>query len=47
VEKLMLTRQRLLQLMLETSIQKGISLATPITHLDVMSYPQMTQIAAD
>jgi small-conductance mechanosensitive channel len=35
VEKLMLTRQRLLQLMLETSIKKGISLATPISHLDV------------
>ena len=33
VEKLMLTRQRLLQLMLETSIEKGISLSTPFTHL--------------
>ncbi len=32
VEKLMLTRQRLLQLMLETSRQKGISLATPISY---------------
>ena len=32
VEKLMLTRQRLLQLMLETSIEKGISLSTPITY---------------
>ena len=32
VEKLMLTRQRLLQLMLETSIEKGISLSTPFTH---------------
>ncbi len=31
VEKLMLTRQRLLLLMLDTSIEKGISLATPIT----------------
>ncbi len=31
VEKLMQTRQRLLELMLETSIKKGISLATPIT----------------
>ena len=35
VEKLMLTRQRLLQLMLETSIEKGISLATPITHFSI------------
>ncbi len=33
VEKLMLTRQRLLQLMLETSIEKGISLSTPFTHI--------------
>jgi len=33
VDKLMLTRQRLLQLMLETSIQKGISLSTPITYV--------------
>jgi len=32
VEKLMLTRQRLLQLMLETSVKKGISLSTPFTH---------------
>ncbi len=31
VEKLLLTRQRLLQLMLETSIEKGISLSTPLT----------------
>ena len=31
VEKLMLTRQRLLQLMLETSVEKGISLSTPFT----------------
>ena len=31
VDKLMLTRQSLLQLMLETSIQKGISLSTPVT----------------
>ena len=31
VEKLMLTRQRLMILMLETSIQKGISLSTPFT----------------
>ena len=31
VEKLLLTRQRLLLLMLETSIDKGISLSTPIT----------------
>ena len=37
VEKLMLTRQRLMQLMLETSIEKGISLSTPITHT-----PQIT-----
>jgi hypothetical protein len=29
VEKLMSTRQRLLKLMLETSIQKDISLSTP------------------
>ncbi len=47
VDKLMLTRQRLLQLMLETSLEKGISLATPLTHLlDVpvlQHYPQMTQ----
>jgi small-conductance mechanosensitive channel len=35
VEKLMLTRQRLLQLMLETSMEKGISLATPITHVPI------------
>ncbi len=33
VEKLMLTRQRLLQLMLEASIEKGISLSTPFTHI--------------
>ena len=33
VEKLMLTRQRLLQLMLEISVKKGISLSTPFTHL--------------
>ncbi len=32
VEKLMLTRQRLLQLMLEASIEKNISLSTPFTH---------------
>ena len=31
VEKLLLTRQRLLMLMLEKSIEKGISLSTPIT----------------
>jgi len=31
VEKLMVTRQRLLKLMLETAIKKGISLATPLT----------------
>lgn len=31
VEKLLLTRQRLFELMLETSIEKGISLSTPIT----------------
>ncbi len=31
VEKLLLTRQRLLLLMLETSMEKGISLSTPIT----------------
>lgn len=30
VEKLMVTRQRLLQIMLETAIEKGISLATPL-----------------
>jgi hypothetical protein len=33
VEKLMLTRQRLLLLMLETSIEKGISLSTPTTYI--------------
>lgn len=32
VEKLMLTRQRLLQLMLETAIAQQISLATPLSH---------------
>lgn len=32
VDKLMLTRQRLLLLMLETSIEKQISLSTPFTH---------------
>jgi len=32
VEKLMLTRQRLLQLMLETAKTKNISLATPLSH---------------
>ncbi len=32
VENLMLTRQCVLQLMLETSIEKGISLSTPFTH---------------
>ena len=31
VDKLVLTRQRLLQLMLKTSIEKGISLSTPFT----------------
>jgi len=31
VDKLILTRQRLLALMLETSIEKGISLSTPLT----------------
>ena len=31
VDKLLLTRQRLLLVMLETSIEKGISLSTPIT----------------
>lgn len=35
VEKLVLTRQRLLELMLETSIQNGISLSTPFTHLSI------------
>jgi small-conductance mechanosensitive channel len=34
VEKLMLTRQRLLQLMLETSIKSGISLSTPFTYIE-------------
>ena len=33
VEKLMVTRQRLFQLMLDTSIEKGISLSTPFTHM--------------
>ncbi len=33
VEKLMVTRQRLLELMLETSIEKGISLSTPFTYV--------------
>lgn len=32
VEKLLLTRQRFLQLMLTTSIEHGISLSTPFTH---------------
>jgi small-conductance mechanosensitive channel len=32
VEKLLLTRQRLLQLMLKTSVEQGISLSTPFTH---------------
>ncbi len=32
VEKLLLTRQRLLQLMLKNSIEQGISLSTPFTH---------------
>ena len=35
VEKLLLTRQRILQLMLKTSLEQGISLATPITHIAV------------
>lgn len=39
VEKLMLTRQRLLHLMLEVSIEKGISLATPLTHTSQLSTP--------
>ena len=40
VEKLMLTRQRLLQIMLETSIEKSISLATPLSHtLETTSIP--------
>ena len=34
VEKLMLTRQRLLLLMLEISIEKDISLSTPFTHIE-------------
>jgi small-conductance mechanosensitive channel len=43
VEKLMQTRQRLLQLMLETSVEKGISLSTPFTHI-----PQiLSQISKD
>lgn len=33
VEKLLLIRQRLLQLMLEISIEKGIALSTPLTHI--------------
>jgi len=37
VEKLMLTRQRILQLMLKTSIDQGISLSTPITHQSIES----------
>ena len=36
VEKLMVTRQRLLQLMVEVSIDKGISLATPFTTTSVL-----------
>lgn len=32
VENLLLTRQRLLQLMLKTSVEQGISLSTPFTH---------------
>ncbi len=41
VEKLMLTRQRLLQLMLKTSIEKGISLSTPMTlHVEKGSLDQ-------
>jgi len=33
VEKLILTRQRILLLMLEASIEKGVSLSTPFTHV--------------
>lgn len=43
VEKLMLTRQRLLQLMLETSIEKGISLSTPFTHISQESNTKQKQ----
>jgi len=34
-EKLILTRQRMLQLMLEVSKEKNISLATPLTHISL------------
>lgn len=37
VDKLISTRQRLLQLMLSTAQEKGISLATPISHIAVTS----------
>jgi len=40
VDKLMLTRQRLLQLMLQTSIEKNISLSTPITHIPLSTLPE-------
>ena len=44
VEKLMVTRQRLLQLMLETAIEKGISLATPFTTAsEILSNQKATQ----
>jgi hypothetical protein len=33
VEKLVLTRQRLLKLIFETSIEKNISLSTPFTYV--------------
>ena len=35
VDKLIATRQRLLKLMLETAQEKGVSLATPLTHLAI------------
>ncbi len=37
VEKLILTRQRLLKLMHEVSIEKGISLSTPFTHMPLLA----------
>lgn len=40
VEKLILTRQRILQLMLQTSIEKNISLSTPFTHIPLSTLPE-------
>lgn len=47
VEKLMQTRQRLLQLMLETSIKKNISLSTPFTHLPLGISSNLTHEPAE